>query len=177
MGLDSSSAQRRMAFMHTRGTARQRQLGSCVKGTRRKFVRTPFVGRSAVQGERIQVSTRSNKGRQCTTPSHLCACISSATQGPRRCTFSRVGSASGTGCARLRHRASGTGFLAGAATGGSRAAGSVDVMLHGTRRRCDVSRVWVHRWWQFHRCRHAGAEHGGIGGRRPRLVVLGCQRR
>jgi hypothetical protein len=75
------------------------------------------------------------------------------------------------------------GILAGVVTCGSRAVGSVDTMLHGMRRRCDGSRAWAHRWWHcsaevvmcgrlndtnFCRRRHAGAEQGRIGGKRPR---------
>jgi hypothetical protein len=58
----------------------------------------------------------------------------STMQWPRLCAFDRVSSAGGAGNARLRRRAPGVGIPAGAATGGSRAAGIVDVMLHGMRR-------------------------------------------
>jgi hypothetical protein len=57
-----------------------------------------------------------------------------------------VSSASGVGGARLRHRAPGAGIPTGAATGGSRAVGSVDAMLHDMRRRCNGSRLQVDRW-------------------------------
>jgi hypothetical protein len=88
-----------------------------------------------------------------THPSYACT-TGSATQGPRRCAFYRVSSASGAGDTRLRRRAPGAGIPAGAATGGSRVTGSVDAMLHSTRRRCDGSRrqvdMWTLRW-----CEHS----------------------
>jgi hypothetical protein len=89
------------------------------------------------------VSTRRNEGRQRTLPTQLCARGDRATYWPRRCSHGRVSSASGAGGVRLRRRAASGGILAGAATGGSRAAANDDVMLHGTRRRCDGSRWQV----------------------------------
>jgi hypothetical protein len=97
-------------------------------------------------GGGVQVSTRHNEGRQHTAPIRLCARVGSATQGPRWCAFNRVSSASGAGGTRLRRRAPGVSIPAGAATGGSRAAGNVDVMLHGMRWQCDGSRRQVDRW-------------------------------
>jgi hypothetical protein len=83
-------------------------------------------------------------------PAHLAYAATratgSATQGPRRRAFGCVSSFSGTGGARLRRQAPGASIPAGAAMGGSRATGSVDAMLHGTRRRCDGSRRQVDRW-------------------------------
>jgi hypothetical protein len=66
--------------------------------------------------------------------------MGSAKQGPRWHAFGHVSSASGAGYARLCRRAP------GAATGSNRAAGSIDAMLHGTRRRCNGSRRKVDRW-------------------------------
>jgi hypothetical protein len=64
----------------------------------------------------------------------MCMREGSATQGPRRCAFGRVSSASGAGCTRLHRRAPSLGIPAGALMGGSQPGGSVDVMLHGMRR-------------------------------------------
>jgi hypothetical protein len=91
------------------------------------------------------VSTLRNEGRQRTVPTRLRARAGIATQGPRRCAFSRISSASRAGGVRLRRRAPGAGIPAGTATGGSRAVGSVDAMLHDMRRRCDGSRWQVDR--------------------------------
>jgi hypothetical protein len=102
--------------------------------------------------------------------------VGSATQGPRRRAFGHVSRAAG--------------ILTSATTGGNRAVGSVDTMLHGTRRRCDGSRAWAHKWWHcsvevvmggrlngvnFCRRRHVGTEQGSIGGKRPRQVDPVCQ--
>jgi hypothetical protein len=109
------------------------------------------------------VSTRRNEGRQRTLPTRLCARGNRATQGPRRCSYGHVSSASGAGGARLHRRAAGGGILVGAVMGGSRAVTSDDVMLHGTRRRSDGSRrqvdsgvvqaidVWPARQWEISR--------------------------
>jgi hypothetical protein len=152
----------------------------------------PYIGVRFVSwtGGGIQVSTRRNEGCQRTMPMRLCACGDSAMQGSRRHTHSHVSWANGVGGARLRCRAAGGGILAGAATGGSRAAAIDDTMIHGTRRRCDGSRWQVAggQWGGVSNRRVAssmtgnqpamtrgrGAEGGGIGGRRPRQVGLIC---
>jgi hypothetical protein len=99
----------------------------------------------------------------------------SATQGPRQRAFGRVSSASGAGSARLHRRAPSAGIPTGAATGGSRAVGSVNAMLHGMRRRCDGSRRqvdiamvralngWPTRRREFGQRGHESAEQGGLG--------------
>jgi hypothetical protein len=94
----------------------------------------------------IKVSMWRNEWCQHTLPTRLHRCVGSAMQGPRHRAFGHVSSASGVGGARLRHRAPGAGIPTGAATGGSRAAGSVDAMLHDMRRRCNGSRLQVDRW-------------------------------
>jgi hypothetical protein len=84
----------------------------------------PYVGIVVVSRTGgIQVSTRHNEG-------HPGA-------------FSRISSASSADGARLHHRAPYVGIPAGVAIGGSRAADSVNTMLHGMRRRCDGSRRQV----------------------------------
>jgi hypothetical protein len=68
--------------------------------------------------------------------------------GPRRHAFDRVSSSSGTGCVRLCRRAPGAvSHLAQRRR--QQSSGSVDTMLHGTRRQCDASMPWAHRWWHY----------------------------
>jgi hypothetical protein len=67
------------------------------------------------------------------------------------------------------------GILAGATMGGSKAAGSIDAMLHdmirlcnGSRRQVDIEVVreldgWPARRWEFGRQGHAGAKQVGLG--------------
>jgi hypothetical protein len=97
---------------------------------------------------------RRNEGRQRTLPMGLHVRGGSATQGSRRHAFDRVSSANGAGGMRLRRRAPGMGIPAGAAMGGSRAAGSIDATLHAMRRQCDGSRRQVDRW-ALRWCKHS----------------------
>jgi hypothetical protein len=115
----------------------------------------PYVGVGVVNWIRGHPGVHAvQRGRQRTLPMGLHVRGGSATQGSRRHAFGRVGSANGAGGMRLRRRAPGMGIPAGAATGGSRAAGSVDATLHDMRRRCDGSRRQVDRW-ALRWCKHS----------------------
>jgi hypothetical protein len=75
----------------------------------------------------------------------------SATQGTRWRAFHTICSASEAGCVRLCHRALGADISA-VQRRHIRVVGSIDMTLNSTRRQCDGSRAWVHRW------EHCGVE-------------------